>query len=174
MKRDYPSKIVVRKNSNNGFFGAPPAVENVEVNKIRIFVYDKSFNFSKYRIGLKYNESWRQWADDRGFELKHFKYDYFLTVGDSIADSQRLGPEVAPLRLVSPEPLRGYVETPVTLDPMQIQFLVAPPIELPELGYPDPDTEAKCFVVSDEGVRNLIVDPSTETWTQEDPPHEAR
>jgi len=58
MKKKYPTKIVEIDHGDTGSFGGPSGIEKKEVNKLRIFVCDKSLDFSKHRIALKYNESW--------------------------------------------------------------------------------------------------------------------
>ena len=68
MKEKYPTKIVEIDHGEPTFFGAPSGIEKKETNKLRIFVYNRSFDFSQFRIGLKYNESWADTAVRLGFE----------------------------------------------------------------------------------------------------------
>ncbi|MEL6109304.1 MAG: hypothetical protein AAFU85_25125 [Planctomycetota bacterium] len=161
MKKTYPSKTVTREDPKGGFFGAPPEKEKVERNKIRVFVYDRSFDFSKHRIALKYNEDWPRWAKDRGYQSNHFKYDFFVATPNAIAESWHHGIDVAPLQVNLPIPQRGYMEEPVVADASKIKILVAPPIKLGSLAYPVGAETHFCLVVTENSVQRLTVDFTT-------------
>ncbi|MEO1527159.1 MAG: hypothetical protein AAFX06_17095 [Planctomycetota bacterium] len=158
MKEKHPTEWITQEDPNGGFFGAPPPKTKVEANKIRVFIYERSFDFSKHRIGLKYNEDWPRWAKDRGYEMNHFKYDFFISDAQAIAESWQFGVDVAPLELKLPQPQRGYVESPVAPNVAKIKFLIAPPIEINSLAYPVEATEHSCYVVTEESVQRLTVD----------------
>ena len=55
---------------------------------------------------------------------------------------------------------KGFVKTPIKIDPTKIKFLVAPPTSLESLCFPPRDSGLDCLVVSNNGMRTLTVDKS--------------
>lgn len=151
VKKMYPTTIVEIDHGKPTFFGAPSGIEKKEINKIRVFVYNASFDLSKFRIGLKYNESWSDTAVRMGFKKDHFRYDFFVPTPEGIAESWRMGSSVAPFTVALPDSERGYVVAPMTCDPAKVQFVVCPPIPLDALCFPSRDKTIECVAVSQDG-----------------------
>ena len=160
MKENYPTKIIEIDHGQPKFFGSPSGIEKKEMNKIRIFVYNKSFNFAKFRIGLKYNESWPESAITLGHRKNHFQFDFFINTPKGITESWRMGADVKPLDVKLPPLEKGFVKTPIEFDPDKIKFLVAPPTSLESLCFPRRDSALECIVVSSDAVQTLTVDKS--------------
>lgn len=156
MKQQYPTKIQTIDHGKPKFFGSPAGIEKKEINKIRIFVYHRDFDFSKYRIGLKYNESWPEAASAWGHSKEHFQYDFFVNTPKAITESWRFGSNVGPL--TKKVPLRR--EDPLELDHSQVKFLIAPPIPLQSLCYPPTKDSFECIVVSPQATKTIEVDKS--------------
>ncbi|MCH2183514.1 MAG: hypothetical protein MK108_16060 [Mariniblastus sp.] len=156
MKQTYPSNVVQIDNP----YGTDPEKVDTEGNKIRVFVYNKDFDFSKYRIGLKYNETWPEMAAELGHTKKHFKVDFFVDTPRGITESWRMSKDVPPLDADLPPIVRHVTSTPIPFDPARHQFLVAPPVSLETLAFPADDSGLRCLAVSSEGSRVLTVDPS--------------
>ena len=129
MKKSFPTKIEEREVPN-GFAPGLIEKEQFELNKIRIFVFNKDFDFSRHRIGLKYNESWPDFAVKKGYEREHFRYDFFIATPQAIVESWRMGSEVPALQIEFPEDDKGYVKKPIKFDADKFQLLVAPPVSL--------------------------------------------
>ncbi len=163
MKELYPTKIVEIDHGKPEFFGSPSGIEKKEINKIRIFVYNKTFDFAKYQIGLKYNEAWPESAVALGHSKKHFQFDFFVNTPKGITESWRIGTDVDPLNVKLPPGEKGFIKTPITIDPKKLKFLVAPPTSLESLCFPTRDSSIECFVVSNDGVQSLTVDKSGKT-----------
>lgn len=167
MKKKYPSKIVEIDHGAPGFFGEPSGIEKKEVNKIRIFVCNKSFDCGKHRIALKYNESWPEAGVALGFPRDHFQYDFFVASPQAIVESWRMGAEVPPLSVQFPNSDRGYVKEPMKIDPAKVKFLVCPPEPLSSLCFPPRDSDHECFSVSKDGTKTLTVDKSRKSaWIE--------
>jgi hypothetical protein len=151
VKEKYPTKIVEIDHGKPTFFGAPSGIEKKEINKIRVFVYNTSFDLSRFRIGLKYNESWPDTAVRMGFKKDHFRYDFFVPTPQGIAESWRMGSSVAPLKVALPDSERSYVVAPMSVNPAEVMFVVCPPIPLDTLCFPSRDKTIECFAVSQKG-----------------------
>ncbi len=160
MKENYPTKIIEIDHGQPKFFGSPSGIEKKEINKIRIFVYNKAFDFAKFRVGLKYNESWPESAIALGHQKDHFQFDFFVNTPKGITESWRMGCEVSPLDVDLPPAAKGFIKTPIKLDADKIKFLVAPPKSLESLCFPPRDSALECIVVSSNGVQTLTVDKS--------------
>jgi hypothetical protein len=167
MKKKYPTKIVEIDHGNPGLFGAPSGIEKKEVNKIRIFVYDKSLDFSKHRIALKYNESWPEAAVALGLKRETFHYDFFVGSSPGIVESWRMGTDVSPLSVRLPKPGRIYIKEPMKIDPAKVKFLICPPESLSSLCFPPRDSDLECLSVSEDGTATLTVDKSKKSiWIE--------
>ena len=135
VKEKYPTRIVEIDHGEPTLFGAPSGIEKKETNKIRVFVYNKSYDFSQLRIALKYNESWAETATRMGFERDHFRYDFFVPTPQGIAESWRMGSAVSPLKVQLPDTDRGYVTGPIKIDSSEITVLICPPVALTTLVF---------------------------------------
>lgn len=160
MKKKYPSKVVEIDHGQPGLFGAPSGIEKKEVNKIRIFVCDKSLDFSRHRIALKYNESWPDAVVALGLGRDDFPYDFFVKSTEAVVESWRMGSDVRPLNVRLPTSGRIYFREPVKFDPAEVKFLVCPPEPLSSLCFPPRDSDLECFSVSEDGTATLTVDKS--------------
>jgi hypothetical protein len=80
MKKKYPTKIVEIDHGDTGSFGGPSGIEKKEVNKLRIFVCDKSLDFSRHRIALKYNESWPDAVVALGLKRDEFSVPFLCSI----------------------------------------------------------------------------------------------
>lgn len=158
MKEKYPTKIVEIDHGDAKFLLCPSGVERKEVNKIRVFVYNRSFDLSRFRFGLKYNETWPDAGAALGVPKEHFWYDFFVPQG--IGESWRMGSEVSPLAVQLPDDRRGRVTEPMRIDPSEIKFVICPPTPLTSLYDPPRDENLECFVVSREGTATLKNDKS--------------
>ncbi|QEG42586.1 hypothetical protein [Roseimaritima ulvae] len=167
MKKKYPSKIVEIDHGDTGSFGGPSGVEKKEVNKIRIFVYNQSFDFGKHRIALKYNESWPEAGVALGLRRDHFQYDFFVASPQAIVESWRMGAKVRPLSVQVPTSGRIHFKEPMKLDPAKVKFLVCPPKPLSSLCFPARDSDLECFSVSKAATTTLKVDSTKKSvWTE--------
>lgn len=169
VKEKYPTQIVEIDHGKPTFFGAPSGIEKKEANKIRVFVYNTSFDLSKFRIGLKYNESWSDTAVRMGFKKDHFRYDFFVPSAQGIAESWRMGSSVAPLNVALPDSERGYVVIPMTFNPAEVTFVICPPIPLDVLCFPSRDKTIECFAVSQKGritLTNNTSNSKSSVWLQ--------
>lgn len=160
MKKKYPTKIVAIDHGDSGSFGGPSGIEKKEVNKLRIFVCDKSLDFSKHRIALKYNESWPDAVVASGLKRDDFPYLFFVQSTEAIVESWRMGSDVRPLSVQLPTSGRIYFREPMKFDPAEVKFLVCPPEPLSSLCFPPRDSNLECFSVSDDGTAILTVDKS--------------
>ena len=158
MKEKYPTKIIEIDHGAPKFFGSPSGIEKKEINKIRVFVYSQAFDFSNFRVGLKYNESWPESATMLGHQKNHFQFDFFVNTPKAIAESWRMGSEVRPLDVNLPPVKKGYIQTPLKPEADKIKFLVAPPASLESLCFPPRDSTLECIVVSSNAVQTLTVD----------------
>ena len=156
MKQRYPTKIQTIDHGPPKFFGSPAGIEKKEINKIRVFAYHRDFDFSKHRIGLKYNESWPEVAKKWGHSKEHFQFDFFVNTPKAITESWRIGSDVGPLTHQTPPNSKD----PLKLDYTKIKFLIAPPISLETLCYPTPSSSFECTVVSHQTTKNIEVDKS--------------
>ncbi|HBE66760.1 MAG TPA: hypothetical protein DDW52_01295 [Planctomycetaceae bacterium] len=160
VKEKYPTKMVEIDHGTPKFFGDPAGIEKKEINKLRIFVYNRSFDFSQYRVGLKYNETWAESGVQLGFARDHFRYDFFIPTSQGMTESWRMGSAVSPLSVQLPESDRGFVTDPMKIEPSKVTFLVCPPVSLNALCFPPRDSELECLAVSEDGQRRLISDAS--------------
>ncbi len=160
MKERYPTKIVEIDHGEPKLFGAPSGIEKKETNKIRVFVYDSSHDFSQLRIALKYNESWAETAVRLGFKRDHFRYDFFVPTPEGIAESWRMGSAVSPLKVQLPDSDQGYVTAPMKIDSSKVTVLICPPVALETLCFPPRDSRLECFAVSENGQKTLVNDTS--------------
>ena len=156
MKEKYPTKIVEIDHGEPKLFGAPSGIEKKETNKIRIFVYNGSHDFSQLRIALKYNESWADTAVRLGYERDHFRYDFFVPTPQGIAESWRMGSAVSPLKVQLPDSDRGYVTEPMTIDSSKVTVLICPPVALTTLCFPPRDSKLECFAISENETFKLV------------------
>ena len=167
MKEKFPTKVIEIDHGEPNLFGAPSGIEEKEINKIRIFVHNNSFDFSKSRIALKYNESWPEFPVKLGHTKKHFRYDFFVPSAKGIAESWKMGADVNPLAVTFPDSDRGYVTIPMKIDPTKIKFLICPPTSLTSLCFPPRDIDFECFVVSQDGIVSLSNDKTRRSvWIQ--------
>lgn len=156
MKEKYPTQFVEVDHGEPKLFAAPSGIEKRELNKIRVFVYNSSHDFSRLRIALKYNESWADTAVRLGFKRDHFRYDFFVPTPEGIAESWRMGSDVSALKVQLPDSNRGYVTDPMKIDSSQVTVLICPPVALHSLCFPSRDTKLECFAVSDNGTVSLV------------------
>lgn len=169
MKEKYPTRIVEIDHGEPGFFGAPSGIEKKETNKIRVFVYNSSQEFSQHRIALKYNESWAETGVRLGLKRDHFRYDFFVPTPEGITESWRMGSAVSPLKVQLPASDQGYVTAPMKIDSSEVTILICPPVELTTLCFPPRDTKVECFAVSDDGTHRLVnnrTNASKPVWVQ--------
>jgi hypothetical protein len=167
MKRKYPSKIVEIDHGDTGSFGGPSGIEKKEVNKIRVFVCNKSFDFGKHRIALKYNESWPEAGVALGLRKDRFRYDFFVGSAQAIVESWRMGAEVQSLSVQLPTSGRIYFKDPMKFDPAEVKFLICPPEPLSSLCFPPRDSDIECRSVSEDGIAKLTVDKSEKSiWIE--------
>lgn len=156
MKEKYPTRIVEIDHGEPTLFGAPSGIEKKETNKLRIFVYNRSFDFAQFRIGLKYNESWADTGVRLGHKRDHFRFDFFVPTPRGLEESWRMGAVVSPLKVEFPKSERGYVTTPMTIDPSEVTFLICPPVSLTSLCFPPSDSRLECYAVSANGQKTLV------------------
>lgn len=160
MKESYPTEAIETDHGESKYLGSSSGIKKQQNNKIRIFVYNKTFDFSQYRLGLKYNESWPDFAVVSGHKKDLFQFDFFVDTPKGITESWRMGDDVSPLDAIIPPVGEGYIEKPIRVDPDKIKFLVAPPVSLAELCFPPRDSAIKCIAVSSDGAQSLMVDKS--------------
>ncbi len=152
VKEKYPTKIVEIDHGEPKFFGDPSGIERKETNKLRVFVHNRSFDLSRFRIGLKYNESWGETVAGMGLDREDFHYGFFVPTPQGIAESWRMGSAVRPLAVQFPESdRRGFVREPLKIDPAKTTFLVCPPVSLTSLCFPPREGRLRCFAVSEDG-----------------------
>jgi hypothetical protein len=167
MKKAYPSEVIIKVRESLDPIDDPPISEKIEINKIRIFVYNKSFDLSKHRIGLKYNESWPETAGQFLHPKQYFQFDFFVNNTKGITESWRMGTDVAPLDIQLPILEDGYTKTPMNFVPENHKFVVAPPVPMETLCFPRRGSGLKCIVVSGDGVQTWMVDKTGKTkWKQ--------
>ena len=160
MKKKYPTRIVEIDHGEAGLQIGKSGIERKETNKLRIFLYNSSFDYSKLRIGLKYNESWADTAVRRGFERNHFRYDFFVPTPEGIAESWRMGSAVSPLKVQLPDADQNKLTSPMKIEPSEVTFLICPPVSLTALCFPPRDSKLECFAVSENGRKTLVNDAS--------------
>lgn len=156
MKEKYPTKIVEIDHGEPKLFGAPSGIEKKETNKIRIFVYNRSHDFSQLRIALKYNESWADTAVRLGHKRDDFRYDFFVPTPEGIAESWRMGSAVSPLEVQLPDSEKGFVTVPMKIDSSKVTVLICPPVALKTLCFPPRDSKLECLAVSHDGTWKLV------------------
>ena len=161
VKKAYPSKIIEKE----GFSGFGKTKTKEEINKIRIFVYNKTIDFSKHRIGLKYNESWPNWAEKIGHRREHFQFDFFVASARGITESWRMGSVVESLDAEFPPLERGKTNQAIPLDPLRHHILVAPPVSFESLAFPSKDAELECFLLTADRVTRMV--PNQSHWKLE-------
>lgn len=155
MKKSYPTTIK-KELVPNGFADLKDEAE-IETNQIRIFVYNRSFDFSKRRIALKYNEQWPEVGERIGHRREHFQFDFFVNSPKAIAESWRMASKVHPLDIDLPTVKKKLnFATPLVFDPEKLQILVAPPVAIESLCFPPSDSKLKCFVVTKDRNYTLL------------------
>ena len=155
MKKAYPSMVKSEVvDTGFGFKEEKP----FEKNKIRVFVYNNEFDFTKHRIGLKYNESWPEMGPRFGHATQHFQFDFFINSPKAISDSWRMASSVNPLNVKLPDSNRGAVETPIRFNPESLKFLIAPPVEIESLGFPSRNADHVCYTVSKSSTQKLVLE----------------
>ncbi|MCH1496852.1 MAG: hypothetical protein L7U72_16650 [Rubripirellula sp.] len=170
MKKRYPSALLELDREENNFPDTS-GIEKKELNKIRVFVYNKSFDYSKFRIGLKYNESWVDYATQRGFKREHFQYDFFVPTVKGITESWRMGSAVPPLNVNLHSSNQDAISTAMTIDASQVMFLICPPVSFESLCFPSRDSKLECYAVSESTLKTLINDqskPRRSIWLEAD------
>lgn len=169
IKEKYPTQFVEIDHGKPKFLLDPSGIEKKETNKIRVFVYNSSHDFSQLRIALKYNESWAETGARLGLKRDHFQYDFFVPSPRGIAESWRMGSAVSPLNVKFPDSDRGYVTEPMKIDSSKVTVLVCPPVALNTLCFPPRDTKLECFAVSGDETLKLVNNPSKSSkpvWLQ--------
>jgi len=170
MKKRYPSEIRELEREENDVPDTS-GVEKKETNKIRVFVYNESFDYSKFRIGLKYNESWIDYATQRGFKREHFQYDFFVPTVQGITESWRMGSAVPPLYVNLPSSNQDSISTAMKFDASRVMFLVCPPVSFESLCFPSRDSKLECYAVSESTLKTLVNDqsrPRRSIWLETD------
>ncbi|MEM9412917.1 MAG: hypothetical protein AAGA30_17530 [Planctomycetota bacterium] len=155
MKKQFPTRV--EKIQEDGLFNQKVR-RSIEKNQIRIFVYNKEFDFTKHRIGLKYNETWPEMGPRLGHAKEHFQFDFFVNTPKAIAESWRMGSNVKGLQVELPAVHRGVIQTPIRFNPNELKFLIAPPNSIESICYPGRKAKDICFEVTNSKLRKLVVD----------------
>ena len=85
---------------------APKTVQQ-ESNGVRVMFYDKEFDFTKYKIGLRYNENWVADAMKFGHGQDHLRLCCIVDHPDAVMTSWRDSSSVAPLTATFPKVENG-------------------------------------------------------------------
>lgn len=170
MKKRYPSRLLELDREEHDLPDTN-GIKEKEPNKIRVFIYNRSFDYSKFRIGLKYNESWIDYATQRGFKREHFQYDFFVPTVKGITESWRMGSAVPPLNANLPSSNQGSLSNAIKIDVSQVMFLVCPPVSFESLCFPSRDSKLECYAVTESTVKTLVNDqskPRRSIWLETD------
>ena len=156
VRQTFPAKQVEKEFPG---FGAP-IKKTIEINKIRVFVYNRSFDFSQQHIGLKYNESWPDSAP--ASHRPHFQFDFFVNTPRGITESWRMGSLIKPLDVKLPT-VGKLSSTTIEFNSDKHKLLVAPPVSFESLCFPKKNSKHRCFAISKNETQTLTVKGSR--WT---------
>ena len=74
-----------------------------ETNGIRVLFYPEAFDFSKHKLGLRYNENWVEELVKAGYQRDHVRLCCMLSSRDAVMVSWRDAKQVAALELTIPK-----------------------------------------------------------------------
>jgi hypothetical protein len=124
----------------------------LETNGIRVLFYPASFEFPKFKLGLRYNENWVSDAEKFGHSRNHLRLCSLIDDADAVMECWRDATVVAPLPADLPDvELKSVPETtaPVTLTgPLKAIVLNSQPLA----DYYRPEGYATVRVVDSDGI----------------------
>lgn len=124
----------------------------LETNGIRVLFYPASFEFPKFKLGLRYNESWVSDAEKFGHLRSHLRLCSLIDDADAVMECWRDAEIVAPLPAVLPDvELKSVPETtsPVALQgPLKAIVLNSRPLA----DYYRPEDYTTVRVVDSDGI----------------------
>ena len=73
-----------------------------EINGISMFFYNADFDADRYRLALKYNETWVEEVVAFGHRQEHVRFDFFLPQEEAVMSCWRDAKQVKPLNVIAP------------------------------------------------------------------------
>jgi hypothetical protein len=132
-----------------------------ELNGFSMFFYNAGFDANRYRIGLKYNETWAEEVMAFGHQREHIQFEFFIREEKAILSDWRDSQLVKPLDVIAPpiEPRRSSKPLlPVTLRSKLRVFI------LPESNFQSAfDRSQGIYEVTEAGIQNYR--PRGNAWS---------
>jgi hypothetical protein len=99
-----------------------------ELNGFSMFFYNAGFDANRYRIGLKYNETWAEEVMAFGHQREHIQFEFFIREEKAILSDWRDSQLVKPLDVISPpiEPRRSSKPLPPVTLRSKVRVFILP------------------------------------------------
>lgn len=120
-----------------------------EINGFSVFIINGDFDFSKYVLGLKYNEAWAEQVTAFSHDRNHVRLESFIQTSKAIAEDWRDSQLVAPLSTECPPLSKNNIRVPAIVAPT-CKFMVFEDPDLRKLA--DADDHDYMYEVSAAGV----------------------
>jgi hypothetical protein len=93
-----------------------------------MFFYNAGFDANRYRIGLKYNETWAEEVMAFGHQREHIQFEFFIREEKAILSDWRDSQLVKPLDVISPpiEPRRSSKPLPPVTLRSKVRVFILP------------------------------------------------
>jgi hypothetical protein len=78
-----------------------------ELNGFSVFFYNESFDFTRHKLALRYNERWVEETEAFGYKREHIRLETFVFTRHAILEEWRDAKHVEALKVDCPEPSRG-------------------------------------------------------------------
>jgi hypothetical protein len=132
-----------------------------ELNGFSMFFYNAGFDANRYRIGLKYNETWAKEVIAFGHQREHIQFEFFIREEKAILSDWRDSQLVKPLDVISPpiEPRRSSKPLPPVTLRSKVRIFI-----LPESNFQSAfDRSQGIYEVTEAGIQNYR--PRGYGWT---------
>ena len=132
-----------------------------ELNGFSMFFYNAGFDANRYRIGLKYNETWAEEVMAFGHQREHIQFEFFIREEKAILSDWRDSQLVKPLDVISPpiEPRRSSKPLPPVTLRSKVRVFI-----LPESNFQSAfDRSRGIYEVTETGIQNYR--PRGNAWS---------
>ena len=156
IRKSQPIRLRPKKNAKlpQKNQGTPNLDNFYETNGLSIFFYNEDYDWQRLKIGLKYNENWRE-------EMKKFinagRYCAFVKKGDALKRSTTMAKQVPPLNVKIPE---ADIETGKKVDlpltptaPLKALILYDDNYQ----DYYDMKNGKRLLVVTNQGITRFVI-----------------
>jgi hypothetical protein len=137
-----------------------------ELNGFSMFFYNAGFDANRYRIGLKYNETWVEEVMAFGHQREHIQFEFFIREEKAILSDWRDGQLVKPLDVISPpiEPRRSSKPLPPVTLRSKVRVFILPESNFKSAFEREGDSFSRgIYEVTEAGIQNYR--PRGNAWS---------